>query len=120
MGTYKSGAFIQQCYSVHPRCLTLQKFTQPDFILFNCTSCRLAHRVTLREMTTRLPVALATESGKGLDEHAVKHLEDCLAAHALALSVREMDVVNDWVGLRCAECRRLYDLNVAAFETLQR
>ena len=31
-----------------------------------------------------------------------------------------MDVVNESVGLRCAECRRSYDLEVSVFETHQR
>ena len=117
MSIYKSGAFIQQCFSVHPRCLNLQKFTPPDLVFLVCTSCRLTHRVIVRGMTTRVPVQLATEDQSKKDERVHEHLADCLSAHALALMVREMDVVNDWLGLRCAECRRLFDLDVASFET---
>jgi hypothetical protein len=120
MPTFKSGAFIQQCYSVHPRCLTLEKFTQPDVARFACTSCRLVHLVTVRGMTTRLPVALTTQGSPGTEERALDCLTLCMNSHGFGLSVREMDVINDWIGLRCAECRRQYDLDVASFETQQR
>lgn len=119
MSIYKSGAFIQQCFSVHPRCLTLQKFTPPDIAFFTCTSCRLTHRVTIRSLTTRVPVKLAEEHAQS-DEQVQNLLQTCLSAHAMALAIREMDVLNDWLGLRCAECRRLFDLDVSTFETRER
>lgn len=120
MSIYKSGAFIQQCFSVHPLCLTLQQFSRPDRIIVTCTSCRLAHRMTVRAMWTRARQTLASEGPGHADDRAVDYLTQCLSTHAMALRVREMDVINDWVGLRCSECRRLYDVDVAAFETQQR
>jgi hypothetical protein len=117
---FKSGAFIQQCFSVHPLCLSLHSFAQPDLVVFTCTSCRMTHRVTVRALTTRLPVALASQAMTGTEERGRECLTQCAAAHPMALAIREMDVVRDWVGLRCAECRRLYDLDAAAFETQQR
>ena len=47
-------------------------------------------------------------------------LADCAAQHAPALSVRLLDVMEDLVGLRCSECRRVYELHVHTFETHQR
>jgi hypothetical protein len=47
-------------------------------------------------------------------------LASCLNAHAAALSLREMDVFEDLVMLRCAECRRQYTVTVVAFETHQK
>jgi len=44
-------------------------------------------------------------------------LKACVSMHHAALSLREMDVFQDLVLLRCADCRRLYELTVAAFET---
>lgn len=117
---FKSGAFIQQCFSAHPRCVMLQKLVQPDTVVFTCTSCRLTHTVTVRTMATRVPVALAATEVSGSDERARDHLAQCVAAHPLSVSVREMDVLRDAMGLRCADCRRIYDLEVAAFETHQR
>jgi len=117
---FESGAFIQQCFSVHPLCLNLHAFARPDRVVLTCTSCRMTHRMTVRTLTTRLPVALASESVTATDERGWEHLAECATTHPMALRVREMDVVREWVGLRCAECRRLYDVDVAAFETHQR
>jgi hypothetical protein len=47
-------------------------------------------------------------------------LASCLDAHASALSLRKMDVFEDVVVIRCAECRRQYALAVTAFETHQK
>jgi len=41
-------------------------------------------------------------------------------ASDLEITLREMDVFQDSVLLRCAECRRQYELTVSAFETHQR
>jgi hypothetical protein len=117
---FKSGAFIQQCFSVHPLCLSLHSFAGPDLLVFTCTSCSMTHRVTVRALRTRLPVALAPRATRGTEERGPECLTQCATAHPLALAIREMDVVQDWVGLRCAECRRLYDLDAASFETHQR
>ncbi len=47
-------------------------------------------------------------------------LDACIGAHTSALSLREMDVVEDSAILRCAECRRHYALTVSSFETHQK
>jgi hypothetical protein len=44
-------------------------------------------------------------------------LKTCMGTHAPALSLREMDVFQDAVWVRCAECRAQYDLTVSQFET---
>jgi len=118
--TFQSGAFIQQCFASHRLCLTLKKLALPEKILLACTSCNMLHRLTVRALTTHVPAArAASEEAPGGDE-AADRLRHCLAAHQVALGVREVDVLRDSVGLRCAECRRSYDLDVAAFETHQR
>lgn len=117
---FKSGAFVQQCFAVHPRCLVLKKHALPDRLILACTSCNLQHRLTLRGMASRLPVAPhegrppAEPTGKPEDWFA-----GCAAGHGTGLCVREMDVLRDFVGMRCAECRRLYDFDVSLFETHQ-
>ncbi|MBI4400154.1 MAG: hypothetical protein HY581_00800 [Nitrospirae bacterium] len=121
--TFKSGAFIQQCFAVHPLCLSLKKLELPERIVLSCSSCNLLHRLTVRAMTTGA-AALLQSAGevrvtKG-ERTAVDHLAECAATHQSALGVRAMDVARDSVGLRCAECRRMYDLDVSAFETHQR
>jgi hypothetical protein len=47
-------------------------------------------------------------------------LKACVSTHHASLSLREMDVFQDLVLLRCADCRRLYELSIAAFETRQK
>ena len=47
-------------------------------------------------------------------------LKACAATHQAAITLRDMDVFQDLVRLRCADCRRLYELTVSAFETHQR
>ncbi len=117
--TFRSGAFIQQCFASHRLCLSLKKLALPEKILLACASCNMLHRLTVRTLTARKPVSLsAAEEVHGGE--AAGHLLGCAAAHQAALGVRDVDVVRDSVGLRCAECRRTYDLEVAAFETHQR
>ena len=58
------------------------------------------------------PLAVRSEAGA--------LLASCLQTHAAALSLREMDVFEDLVVVRCAECRRHYAVTVAAFETHQK
>jgi hypothetical protein len=117
---YKSGAFIQQCFASHPLCLSIKKLDQPDKIVLTCSSCNMLHRVTLRELTTRLPAASLESEAERAELDALGHLARCFAGHPAALSVRELDVVRDQAALRCAECRRAYDLGVVLIETHQR
>ena len=44
-------------------------------------------------------------------------LKACVSTHQASLTLREMDVFQDLVRLRCADCRRLYELTVESFET---
>lgn len=119
---FKSGAFVQQCFSVHPRCLVLKKLALPEKLILACTSCNLQHCLTLRTLTTRSPVARPPHEGTPpveTERTPEAWFAGCAASHQPGLGVREMDVLRDFVGLRCAECRRLYDLDVLRFETQQ-
>lgn len=118
--TFQSGAFIQQCFAAHRLCLTLKKLALPEKVLLSCTSCNMLHRLTVRALTTRKPAELSSGEKTRTEEGAADHLMQCAATHQAALGVREVDVVRDVVGFRCAECRRTYDLEVAVFETHQR
>jgi|CXWL01.1.fsa_nt_gi hypothetical protein len=46
-------------------------------------------------------------------------LQQCLTSHPDAIRLRGLDVEHSLAGLRCGECRRLYDLSVTEFESLQ-
>jgi hypothetical protein len=114
--TFKSGAFIQQCFAVHQLSLSLKKLALPDRIVLFCSACNMLHRLTIRTLTSRLSAAVTETVEKPVAEHLVR----CFKTHAAALGVRAVDVTEDAVGLRCAECRRTYDMNVASFETEQK
>jgi len=117
----RSGAFLQQCWSVHPLCLTVKRLEADGIVVLTCSSCRMVHRVTAGAIT-RQPSAV--ESSLSESELAQTEgpaaLKTCLANHASALSVREMDVFQDAMRVRCAECRAQFDLTVAHFETHQK
>jgi hypothetical protein len=51
---------------------------------------------------------------------AFEHLAACIEAHRTALGICMMDVVRDAAGIRCAECRRVFEVDVSKFETHQR
>ena len=121
---FKSGAFIQQCFAVHPLCLNLKSLHLPGSVIIRCTSCNMLHRLTLRAVVLRVSavraVEDAAETGAGEVRPAAAHLEACAAEHPAALSVRAMDVVREEAGLRCGECRKMYDLEIVAVETHKR
>ena len=49
----RSGAFLQQCWSVHPLCLTVKRVEPERIVVLTCSSCRMVHRVTT-DSATRL------------------------------------------------------------------
>ncbi|MBM4125699.1 MAG: hypothetical protein FJ246_12245, partial [Nitrospira sp.] len=118
---HNSGAFIQQCFASHRLCLSLAKLALPDKMLLTCTACQMKHRLTLRSLTVRLPAPLRAVSSTREPEElpvergAAEHLAACAATHQVSLGVGEMDVVQDFIKLRCAECRKSYDVIVEAF-----
>lgn len=117
---YTSGAFIQQCFAAHRLCLNVKKVGLPDKILLSCSSCNLLHRLTLRSLTARRAQVEGRLGEESVKRDASVSFGDCFASHPAALAMSEMDVVHDRVGLRCADCRLAYDMDVALFETHQR
>ncbi|MFO0774663.1 MAG: hypothetical protein U0172_08375 [Nitrospiraceae bacterium] len=120
---FQSGAFIQQCFAVHPLCLNVKRLDDEARLIVGCTSCKLAHRVVIQHIDARGPVV---PSETGVPQGAApplaprEQLAQCVAEHALALSVRTLDVVDEHLGLRCAECRWMFELSVPTIETHQR
>jgi len=120
---FQSGAFLQQCWSVHPLCISVKRITGENQLALACTACRFAHYVTMGSVVFGPPAS--EESGASTDASEARpdaraRLANCLEAHATALSLREMDVFEDLAVLRCAECRRHYTVAVTAFETHQK
>ncbi|ULA64100.1 MAG: hypothetical protein LZF86_110801 [Nitrospira sp.] len=120
----RSGAFLQQCWSVHPLCVTVKRIADDRTVVLLCSSCRSAHHVhcaSVAAQSAAMPnqpdAAVPVVAGEA---EALAKLEACIAAHRPALSLREMDVFEDRVLIRCADCRLHYDLSVAQFEMRQK
>jgi hypothetical protein len=120
----RSGAFLQQCWSVHPLCVVVKRITGNRTLILSCSSCRFVHQLALSAIVAKASVALSQPDDLSSDrlheEEGLTQLTECVESHAPSLSLREMDVFEDRALLRCAECRRHYVLAVAAFETHQR
>ena len=118
----RSGAFLQQCWSVHPLCVTVKRMTEENAVVLLCSSCKSAHYLTIAMVTTTASSSQQVTGAAALHNEppGEDYLKACVAAHTNALTLREMDVFQDLVRLRCADCRRLYDLTVATFETRQK
>ena len=117
----RSGAFLQQCWSVHPLCLAVKRVELDRIVVLTCSSCRMVHRVTTDAVTRKASAVEASSAEPELAQpDGLGALKTCLGTHAPALSVREMDVFQDAVWLRCAECRAQFNLAVSRFETHQK
>jgi hypothetical protein len=117
----RSGAFLQQCWSVHPLCLTVKRVEPERIVVLTCSSCRMVHRVTTNSVTRQVSTGDSSEPEPDPSQpDGLAALKTCMGAHAPALSLREMDVFQDAVWVRCAKCRAQYDLSVSQFETHQK
>jgi hypothetical protein len=119
---FHSGAFIQQCVAVHPLCISLKRFEEQNKLVFTCSSCRMAHHVTIDSVMARLSIAMDAPdpSARPSREAAAGMLATCIVEHTGAVLIRELDVIQDRLGLRCATCRRVFDLHTVTFETRQK
>jgi hypothetical protein len=96
--------------------------TEENAVVLLCSSCKSAHHLSIATVT-----AIASSAQQASVEEELRaeppgedYLKACVASHAASLTLREMDVFQDQVRLRCADCRRLYDVTVLAFETRQK
>ncbi len=118
----RSGAFLQQCWSVHPLCVAVKRMSVDRMVVLACSSCKSSHYLSV---STVVPHTSATH-GETVGGHADAGvsgdllLDACITAHRASITLREMDVFQEFVVLRCADCRRQYGLHVLAFETHQK
>ncbi len=113
MAVYQSGAFLQQCFSVHPLSLEVKVVTPPDLIGILCLNCRMRHRL-------RPGRSSGTEDSlRDTEPHQVEALYGCSAQHIHELRVASVDVVQECVEIRCRPCRKTFHLKVRLFETHQ-
>lgn len=112
----RSGAFLQQCWSVHPLCVAVKRMTDARSLVLSCSSCKSTHHLVLGTVASS---ASHSAEGRVAQEEvsAEELLQACASTHQEAVTLRNMDVFQDLVLLRCADCRRQYELSVTAFET---
>ena len=113
MSVYKSGAFLQQCFSVHPLSLNLKLVSPPEIIGVVCTNCRMRHRLTLHHVTAQ-PTEMS-ESGN----NDLLLLQGCFHGHSEDIRISSVHVECHAVEFKCRPCRRTYRMDVALFETHQ-
>ncbi|MDF0652310.1 MAG: hypothetical protein CV081_10255 [Nitrospira sp. LK265] len=115
----RSGAFLQQCWSVHPLCVSIKRLRDDRAVVLSCSSCKSTHYLTVATVSSKEPLASqpSEEDTPSDEQHAEALLKTCVSTHHTSLSLREMDVFQDLVRLRCTDCRRQYKLTISAFET---
>ncbi len=110
---FRSGAFLQQCFSVHPLSLSFKVFTAPDTIGIFCINCKSKHRLTIGDITR-----IIGDSELSAEDASAK-LRSCAGHHPEALHVTEVSVDRDIVQFRCRKCRTGFQTTVSVFETYQ-
>ncbi|HSA85529.1 MAG TPA: hypothetical protein VLE46_05075 [Nitrospira sp.] len=122
MQIIRSGAFLQQCWSVHPLCVTVKRMTDENTVVLSCSSCKSSHHLTIASVVSKAPSAqpVASQDAPRDERSGEEFLKACVSVHQASLTLREMDVFQDLVLLRCADCRRLYELTIGSFETRHR
>ena len=118
----RSGAFLQQCWSVHPLCVEVKRMGADRMLVLSCSSCKSGHYLTVGTVIPKDPAASEPSMGGHLSQEGAgdQLLSACIATHRAAMTLREMDVFQDALWVRCAECRAQYDLVVSQFETHQK
>ena len=115
MPVFTSGAFFQQCFSVHPLSLCLKLVSLPETLGILCVNCRMRHRMTVdRPKQTALD---HPEPGAPLE--GIDALQACFQAHPEEVRVATVDVGHQLVQLRCRPCHRIFKLGIRLFETHQ-
>lgn len=113
MTVHKSGAFLQQCFSVHPLCLDVKLVTLPKIVGVLCTNCQMRHRLTIQ------PESVPSEKTAKADAHELFLLHTCVQSHPKDIRVSLVHVEQGTVEFKCGTCRRTYALDVDLFETHQ-
>jgi ribosomal protein L33 len=93
--------------------------TDENALVLICSSCKSAHYLTVATVTSQAASAQhMAGAGTSRDEPpGEEFLKACVSTHHASLTLREMDVFQDLVRLRCADCRRQYELTISVFET---
>lgn len=113
MNVFKSGAFLQQCFSVHPLSLNLKMVVLPEMVGVVCKNCRMRHRLTIQQGVAQPP----EKSGPG--NQALHLLQECFHAHPEEIRICTVHIEHQAIEFRCRPCHRTYKLDVSLFESHQ-
>ncbi len=114
MPVFKSPAFIQQCFAVHPLSLSVKMVELPEKVGIFCENCNMRHRLQVSSCLSQIGEEPLTEVG------AAHSLQQCMADHAVDLRVSLVSAKSDSVEFRCRLCRRTYQMDISLFETHQK
>ncbi len=115
MPVFKSGAFLQQCFSVHPLALCLKLVQLPSTAGILCLNCRMRHRLTIEEASA----SPGPKDDEGHEENALSELGRCFQAHSEDIRLVAVGVEQSSVRFRCRRCHRNFGLSIRIFETHQ-
>ena len=113
MPIFNTGAFLEQCFAVHPLSLSFKVVTLPNKVGILCANCNMRHRLTVTKFHAHQHNEALTDTG------AAPHLKYCADTHSDDVRVSGVNVESDSVQLRCRECQRTYHIRVSLFETYQ-
>ncbi|MDR4494583.1 MAG: hypothetical protein R3B74_09180 [Nitrospirales bacterium] len=115
MPVFQSGAFFQQCFSVHPLSLCLKLVGLPETLGVFCMNCRMRHRMTVNP----LPFSEQHDSGQESQVKGLDGVHACFQAHPDEVRITSVDVERNAVQLRCRPCHQVFTLGIRLFETHQ-
>ena len=110
---FKSGAFLQQCFSVHPLSLSVKMITLPDKIGIVCVNCKSRHRLTFSTLTCQIVNPKSMKNGEA------QSLESCITEHHNALRVMEISIDQKIIQFRCRLCKISFQATISMYETYQ-
>jgi hypothetical protein len=78
--------------------------------------------VTINHVIARVSIVMDAPDDpiRPAQQEPVAVLDQCIVEHAGAVTIREMDVLQDTMGLRCGQCRRVFDLRIVTCESRQK
>ncbi|MCI0527073.1 MAG: hypothetical protein L0Y56_06480 [Nitrospira sp.] len=108
MSTSMSPAFLQQCFEIHRKSLSLKQIKDARMLIL-CTECKLHHTLTVQSK--------AVSGTHPSSQPIVPPFTQCAANHLSAINIHKVDVVQDNVDLRCTQCQRTDAFTITQCET---
>lgn len=108
----KSGAFLQQCFAVHPLSLSFKFLKLPNKLGILCINCKIQHRLTFNRLASLI-------GQERTEQMAADLILKCMTEHQEKLRVSGVDVVHNMVKFRCKDCKIEYQTTINTIETYQ-